>query len=234
LHQANFSEMEQFAASERCDGVLLDLGISSPQIDRAERGFSFQEAGPLDMRMNREDNVTAAQIVNTWSAEDLASLFWRLGEERESRRLARAIERRRKARVFSTTKDLADLIAAEMPRGGRKAHPATRVFQALRMEVNRELESLQKGLTAAWAVLKSTGRLTVITFHSLEDRMVKEFGRKLARDYEVSGEVDVPELRRPREPQARWVSRKAIVPSDEELEANPRARSAQLRVLEKL
>ena len=234
LHQANFEEMEKFTPANSCDAVLLDLGVSSPQLDRAERGFSFQHEGPLDMRMDQNQGVTAAEIVNSWPGDDLARIFWELGEERQSRRLARGIEKRRMVRRFTTTRDLADFIEAEMPRRGQRTHPATRVFQALRMAVNRELESLDNGLNAAWNVLQPGGRLCVITFHSLEDRKVKEFGRGLSRDYDFPGQVDVPELRIPRAPRAEWISRKAIVPSEEELLTNPRARSAQLRVLVKL
>lgn len=234
LHQANFEEMERFTPTKSCDAVLLDLGVSSPQLDLAERGFSFQQEGPLDMRMDQDGGLTAAEIVNTWPAEDLARIFWELGEERHSRRLARAIEKRRMVRKFETTRELADLIETEIPRRGQRTHPATRVFQALRMAVNHELESLDRGLAAAWAVLKEGGRLCVITFHSLEDRKVKEFGRELCREYDFPGEVDVPELRVPRAAKARWISRKAIIPSEQEVLENPRARSAQLRVLAKL
>lgn len=234
LHQANFEMMGQFAKSGSCDGVLLDLGVSSPQLDWPERGFSFSAAGPLDMRMDQRGGVTAAGIVNTWGTEELARIFWEYGGEKQSRRVARAIERARMARKFETTKDLADVIEAEIPRRGQRTHPATKVFQALRIAVNRELEALEKGLRAAWSVLKPGGRLCVITFHSLEDRMVKDFGRNLCRDYDVPGGVDVPELRKPRPPRARWLSKKAIVPAAKEERANPRARSAQLRALEKL
>lgn len=233
LHRANFAAMRDFTRPGTCDGVLLDLGVSSPQLDRAERGFSFQQDGPLDMRMDRRQPGTAADLVNTWTAEALANCFWELGGERESRRVARAIEAERRARPFQTTMQLASVIERVLPRRGR-THPATKVFQALRMAVNRELEVLRAGLSAAWSCLKRQGRLAVITFHSLEDRMVKEFGRGLSRDYDFTGEVDIPALRVPRPAQARWISRKAIVPGDEELAENPRARSAQLRVLEKL
>ena len=234
LHQANFATLDQFASDGSCDGVLLDLGVSSPQLDRGERGFSFQREGPLDMRMDRRDPVSAAEIVNGWPEEDLANLFWELGEERASRRIARAIVKRRAVKAFQTTKDLAGAVAAEAPRGAQKIHPATRVFQALRMEVNRELEALESGLESAWRVLKPGGRLAVITFHSLEDRIVKEFGRALERDYTVEGEVDVPALRQPKLPEAKRVFRKAVQPSEGELRENPRSRSARLRVLEKL
>jgi 16S rRNA (cytosine1402-N4)-methyltransferase len=233
-HHANFSEMDRFVPLASCDGVLLDLGVSSPQLDVAERGFSFQNSGPLDMRMDRREPTTAGEIVNTWPADELANLFWELGGERESRRLARAIEKRRAVQAFTTTKDLADFIASQMPRGKQKTHPATRVFQALRIAVNQELESLRAGLDAAWRILKPGGKLAVITFHSLEDRIVKNFGRAKERNYDFKGEVDLPEFRVSREPQARWISRKAIQPSDLETKANPRSRSAQLRVLQKL
>jgi 16S rRNA (cytosine1402-N4)-methyltransferase len=234
LHRANFAEMEQWAAPGTCDGVLLDLGVSSPQLDQAERGFSFQNEGPLDMRMDNRDPVTAADIVNTWPEDDLANLFYRLGDERASRKIARMIVTRRAVKSFNTTKDLADAISAEIGRAYQRTHPATRVFQSLRMEVNRELESLQAGLESAMRVLKSGGRLAVITFHSLEDRAVKDFGRALERDYFVEGPVDLPELRQPKQPEAKWLSRKAILPEEQEINENPRARSAQLRVLEKL
>jgi 16S rRNA (cytosine1402-N4)-methyltransferase len=233
LHRANFVEIENFAEPESCDGVLLDLGVSSPQLDWAERGFSFQKEGPLDMRMDRRDPVTAAAIVNTWPEEELANLFWELGEEKASRRIASALINRRVVRSFETTTDLANFISSVAGRTG-KIHPATRVFQALRMEVNRELDAIADGLAAAWKVLRPGGRLAVITFHSLEDRTVKDFGRALERDYEIEGEVDVPELRRPKAPEARWVTRKPMAPGETEIRENPRARSAKLRVLEKL
>lgn len=234
LHRSNFANLDSFVATGACDAVLLDLGVSSPQLDHASRGFSFQREGPLDMRMDQREPVTAAEIVNTWPEEDLANLFWELGEERASRRIARLITKRRVVRNFETTIDLAEVIAAHMGRGKQKIHPATRVFQALRMEVNRELEALEEGLESAWHALKPGGRLAVITFHSLEDRVVKEFGRALERDYVVSGEVDIPELRTPKIPEALLVTKKPIAPSDLEVKRNPRSRSAKLRVIEKL
>ena len=234
LHRANYVEMENFVAAGSCDGVLLDLGVSSPQLDRGERGFSFRSGGPLDMRMDDRDTVTAADIVNNWPEEELATLFWELGEEKASRRIANALIKRRAVRPFTTTIDFAEAVAAATGRAHQKIHPATRVFQALRMEVNRELDALEDGLGAAWRVLKTGGRLAVITFHSLEDRMVKDFGRTLARDYTFDGPVDLPELRRPKTAEARLVTRKPITPGETELAENPRARSAKLRVLEKL
>jgi 16S rRNA (cytosine1402-N4)-methyltransferase len=234
LRHGNFEEMAGWVPAASCDGVLMDLGVSSPQIDRVERGFSFMRDGPLDMRMDRRQALTAAQLVNEASAAELARWFWELGDERESRRIARAIERERATRRIATTGELAALIERVAPRRGQKSHPATRVFMALRMVVNDELGFLERGLSAALGVLKPGGRLAVITFHSVEDRFVKNFGRETARDYCVPGTVDVPELRRSRSPLARWVSRKAILPREPELAANPRARSAQLRVLERL
>jgi 16S rRNA (cytosine1402-N4)-methyltransferase len=232
LHRANFANLDAHAAPESCDAVLLDLGVSSPQLDWAERGFSFQREGPLDMRMDQREPVTAADIVNTWPEEELANLFWELGEERASRRIASLIAKRRVVRKFETTTDLAELIAKNLGRG--KIHPATKVFQALRMEVNREIDALEAGLEAGWQVLKPGGRLAVITFHSLEDRVVKDFGRVLERDYFVEGEVDRPEFRQPKTPEAKLITRKPITSAEDELARNPRARSAKLRVIEKL
>ncbi len=215
------------------DGVLLDLGVSSPQLDSAERGFSFQQDGPLDMRMDTRQGLSAADLVNRLSVDELTKLFRELGDEPQARRFARAIEQERRRELFRTTAQLAGLIERLAPRHGRKTHPATRVFQALRIAVNDELSSLDRGLAGALKILKPGGRLAVITFHSLEDRRVKEFGRARARDYTFPGEVDVPELRQPRTPELKWVQRKAITPGAAELEINPRSRSAQLRIMEK-
>ena len=234
LRRGNFAELADWLEAGSGDGVLLDLGVSSPQLDWAERGFSFQQDGPLDMRMDRRQALTAAQLVNEAGAEELMRLFRDLGEEPEARRLARAIESERRLRRFETTRQLAELIERISPRRGKRAHPATRVFQALRMAVNDEIGSLRRGLEAAMKILKRGGRLTVITFHSIEDRVVKEFGRERSRDYVVKGESDVPELREPAAPELKWVSRRAVQPSPDEIAANPRARSAQLRVMEKI
>ena len=233
LRRGNFGDLAEWVPGNSCDGVLLDLGVSSPQLDTAERGFSFQQEGPLDMRMDDRQPLTAADLVNEENAEDLAKIFWEYGDERDSRRFAKAIVHDRALRKFETTKQLADLIERLAPRHGKKAHPATKVFQALRIAVNDEIGSLHRGLEAAVKILKPGGRLAVITFHSLEDRVVKEFGREKTRDYTFSGEVDVPELRTSRVPELKWVSRKAILPGEAEVKENPRARSAQLRVLEK-
>jgi 16S rRNA (cytosine1402-N4)-methyltransferase len=234
LRQANYADMAEWVAPDSCDGVLLDLGVSSPQLDEAERGFSFQVDAALDMRMDQSQGPTAADLLAQLSAEELARIFWEYGGETESRRLARAMVHDRESRPFERTRQLASLIERISPRAGRKSHPATKVFQALRIAVNDELGSLSRGLESAVKVLKPGGRLVVISFHSVEDRMVKEFGRRLSRDYEAAAGVDAPELRRPRPPRLKLVRRKAIVPGEAELRENPRARSAQARVFEKL
>ncbi len=233
LRRGNYADLSEWIPAGSCDGCLLDLGVSSPQLDEAERGFSFQNDGPLDMRMDTRQPVTAATLLNAESAEEIAKIFWEYGDERESRRFARAIVHDRELRPFTTTRQLAELIERLSPRGGRKAHPATRVFQALRIAVNNEIGSLNRGLDGALKLLKPGGRLAVITFHSLEDRVVKLFGRERARDYTFDGE-DLPELRKPCVPQIKLISRKAIMPSEPESSENPRSRSAQLRVMEKI
>ncbi len=234
LRQANFSELAEWVPPRSCDGVLLDLGVSSPQLDTAVRGFSFQQDGPLDMRMDRRQSLTAAELVKTVSVEELARIFWELGGEPEARRLARVIGRERERRPLATTRQLAEVIERASPRLGRRAHPATRLFLALRSAVNDEIGSLKLGLTGALRILRRGGRLAVITFHSVEDRVVKDFGRARAQDYTFTGGVDVPELREPRAPELRLVTRKPTKPGATELAENPRSRSAQLRVMERL
>ena len=234
LKRGNFAELADWIPPASCDGVLLDLGVSSPQLDRAERGFSFMSEGPLDMRMDQRQHKTAAGVVNRESEHEIARILWEFGDERQSRRFARAIVEQRKVKPFETTKELSEFIERLAPRHGKKTHPATQAFQALRIAVNDELSSLERGLDAAVTILRPGGRLAVITFHSLEDRWVKDFGRKRTQDYTFEGEIDVPELRKPRVPELRWVQRKAIQPSEAEVKINPRARSAQLRVLEKV
>jgi 16S rRNA (cytosine1402-N4)-methyltransferase len=234
IQRRNFAELADWVPPGGCDGVLLDLGVSSPQLDAAGRGFSFQQNGPLDMRMDTRREATAADWVNGKSAEELAEIFWKYGDERDARRLARAIARERERRRFETTTQLAELIERLAPRRGKKTHPATKIFQALRIAVNDEVGSLEAGLAGAVRILKPGGRLAVITFHSLEDRMVKEFGRARARNYTFPGDVDIPELREPRAPELTLVTRKAVKPGAVELRENPRSRSAQLRVMEKV
>ena len=234
LRRGDYADLAEWIEVGSCDGVVLDLGVSSAQLDRAERGFSFLREGPLDMRMDRRQPTTAADLVMNLSADELARIFWEYGGERDSRRLAKGIERERLTRPIRATGELAGLIEKMSPRRGKKTHPATKVFQALRIAVNGEMSSLERGLAGAMKILKPGGRLAVITFHSLEDRMVKEFGRARARDYTFTGGVDVPELRQPRTPELKLVTRKAVSPGAAELAENPRSRSAQLRVLEKI
>ena len=213
------------------DGVLLDLGVSSPQLDEAERGFSFLREGPLDMRMDRSGGETAADLVNGADAERLAEIFRTLGEEPQARRIARAlVVAREKGTRFATTTDLADFVERLVGRHGGH-HPATRVFQALRMAVNDELGELTRALDGGLAILKPGGRFAVITFESLSDRIVKRFfaahiGKM--RALQQGGEAWEGD-----EPKARAVTRKAVVAGAAELELNPRARSAKLRVIER-
>lgn len=213
------------------DGVLLDLGVSSPQLDEAERGFSFLREGPLDMRMDRSGGETAADLVNGANAERLAEIFRTLGEEPQARRIARAlVAAREKGTRFATTTDVADFVERLVGRHGGH-HPATRVFQALRMAVNDELGELTRALDGGLAILKPGGRFAVITFESLSDRIVKRFfaahvGKM--RALQQGGEAWEGD-----EPKARAVTRKAVVAGVAELELNPRARSAKLRVIER-
>jgi 16S rRNA (cytosine1402-N4)-methyltransferase len=234
LRQGNLADLADWVLAGSWDGVLLDLGVSSPQLDSADRGFSFQQDGRLDMRMDQRQSLTAADLVNGLEPEELGKIFWELGGEPQARRFASAIAHDREKQRFERTRQLAELIERLAPRHGKKTHPATRVFQALRIAVNDEIGSLEKGLAGAVRLLKSGGRLVVITFHSLEDRVVKDFGRARARDYTFTGGVDVPELREPRTPELKWVSRKAIKPRAAEVAENPRSRSAQLRVMERI
>jgi 16S rRNA (cytosine1402-N4)-methyltransferase len=212
------------------DAILLDLGVSSMQIDRPERGFSYTADAPLDMRMDPSADVTAAGIVNEAAERDLATIFKRYGEERYARQIARAIVRRRKERPFQRTGDLVETIKSAIPAPARfgDGHPAKRVFQALRIAVNDELGSLETALPAAFSMLRPGGRLAVISFHSLEDRIVKRFMRDLERGCECP--PDFPVCVCGKEPQLRSTSRKAIRPSAQETAANPRASSARLRV----
>ncbi len=233
LHHGTFDQMERWAAPASLDGILLDLGVSSPQLDHAERGFSFLSEGPLDMRMDPSQPTTAQDLVNTLPVEDLHRIFADLGEEPRARRIAQLIVQERLVQPLTSTRQLADLVERAAPRHGARTHPATRVFQALRIHLNDELGQLDRALHAATRLLRPSGRLAVISFHSLEARAVKRFGQARCRDYEFDGEVDIPELRRPKNPDFRWVSRRAITASPAEILDNPRSRSAQLRVLEK-
>ena len=223
--------LEQLAQNGvEADATLLDLGVSSMQIDRPERGFSYTADAPLDMRMDPSADVSAAGIVNEADERDLATIFKRYGEERYARQIAKAIVRRRKEQPFERTSDLVETIKAAIPAPARfgDGHPAKRVFQALRIAVNDELGSLEAALPAAFSMLRPGGRLAVISFHSLEDRLVKRFMRDLERGCECP--PDFPVCGCGNEPQLRSLSRKAIRPSAGERAANPRSSSARLRV----
>ncbi len=214
----------------QADAVLLDLGVSSMQIDRPERGFSYAVDAPLEMRMDPSADVSAAGIVNEADERDLTTIFRRYGEERYAKQIARAIVRRRKDRPFERTGELVETIRASIPAPARfgDGHPAKRVFQALRIAVNDELGSLETALPAAFSMLRPGGRLAAISFHSLEDRIVKRFMRDLEQGCECP--PDFPICVCGKEPQLRSLSRKAIRPSAQELATNPRAGSARLRV----
>ena len=211
------------------DGVVLDLGASSMQFDRPERGFSFLQDGPLDMRFGPSAPTSAADLVNGLDESELADLIFRYGEERDSRKIARAIVR---ARPLHSTRELAAVIQAASPRRGDRIHPATRTFQALRIAVNEELAAVENTLPQAVAALRSGGRLAVISFHSLEDRIVKDFFREQSRD--LVNPPYTPIYKEERKAVIQEIARKPIVPTDEEIETNPRARSAKLRIVEKL
>jgi 16S rRNA (cytosine1402-N4)-methyltransferase len=230
----NFADMKELCRQigvTEVDGVLLDLGVSSPQLDVAERGFSFAKDGPLDMRMDRTQGRSAADLVNEDDEETLANLIYRLGEDRDSRRIARAIVLERQQGRIERTLKLAEIV--ERAKGGRRGpiHPATQTFQALRMAVNTELESLEAGLEAGLSMLREGGRMTVITFHSLEDRPVKEFFKRHTvkrESLQQGGEKLVYD-----EPAVQLLTKKPLTASKQELADNPRSRSAKLRAVEK-
>jgi 16S rRNA (cytosine1402-N4)-methyltransferase len=215
------------------DAVLLDLGISSMQIDRPERGFSYAVDAPLDMRMDTSETLSAREVVNEWDERELASIFRRYGEERFARQIAHAIVRRRAERPFERTADLVETIKAAIPAPRRfgDGHPAKRVFQALRIAVNDELAALERALPAAVSMLRPGGRLAVISFHSLEDRIVKRFFAAQARGCICP--PDLPICACGREPELRLLTRKAVRPSPQEIAENPRSASARLRVAQK-
>lgn len=231
--QARFSELEKTLQEHRVAGVqgmLMDIGVSSPQLDHAHRGFSFGADGPLDMRMNPDEGMSAAEWLNTADEVDIAKVLWMYGEERQSRRIARSIVG---ARPLSTTLELADVVAEVVPRlrSGSRKHPATKTFQAVRMFVNDEIGELDQGLQQAFDALAIGGRLAVISFHSLEDRKVKHVFRQLSQPPKLPRRLPVRDL--DQSVPGRLVGG-AIKPSLAELNANPRARSATLRVIERL
>lgn len=235
IAHGGFAALEQLVPAEWAargiDGILFDLGVSSPQLDSAERGFSFTRDGPLDMRMDPGTGPTAAQWLAQVREAELARVIYELGEERFSRRIARAIVMRREQTPITRTTELAEIVAAAVRTREPGKHPATRTFQAIRMHLNHELEELERGLAASLALLAPLGRLCVISFHSLEDRAVKQFMRRHANvDPVYAGLPDIPARARPK---LRLVG-KAMKPGAAELAANPRARSARLRIAEKL
>ena len=215
------------------DGMIFDLGVSSPQLDEGERGFSYLHDAPLDMRMDRSEGLDAGQVVNTWSYEELRRILYEYGEERYAPQIARAIARRREERPIRTTVELAELIRSAMPAKAlrEKQHPAKRSFQAIRIAVNGELEALEPMLEAAADALRPGGRLAVITFHSLEDRIVKQTLRRLAAGCTCPPEFPVCVCGK--KPKLTAVKRKPVVAGARELAENPRARSAKLRVSER-
>lgn len=233
---ANYSDISAMTGlvDNKVSGILLDLGVSSFQLDNAERGFSYMHDAPMDMRMNEEDSLTAYEVVNNYPEKELARIIREYGEENWSLRIAKFIVEARSEKPIERTGELVEIIKAAIPAKARRTgpHPAKRTFQAIRIEVNAELEHLRKAVEELPNLLESGGRIAIITFHSLEDRIVKtEFERRLnpctcPKEFPVCMCGKVADVRK--------VSKKVIVPSDEELEINPRARSAKLRVLEKI
>src|SRR5690625_1204492 len=226
LVEGRFGEMDRLSGEAAVDGVALDLGVSSPQLDEAERGFSFRTDGPLDMRMGAE-GPTAADVVNEAPEAELADIIWRLGEERRARQVARAIVRARQEAPITRTLQLAEIVRSVVKPSADGIDPATRTFQALRLHVNDELGELERGLAAAERLLAPGGRLAVVSFHSLEDRIVKQFLRERS-SAAPRGSRHAP-LQQLAEPSFELLSRQARRPSEEESRANPRARSARLR-----
>ena len=237
LVHSNFCEIAQVLQDldvSGVDGILLDLGVSSPQLDDAARGFSYMLDAPLDMRMNSEDTLDAYAVVNTWPQEELRRILYTYGEERYAPQIAAAICRRREEKPIETTLQLVDVIRSAMPPAAlrEKQHPAKRSFQAIRIAVNDELGSVEKVMRDAFSVLNPGGRLAVITFHSLEDRIVKIAMAEAAKG--CTCPPSFPVCVCGKKPLVKLISRKPIVASDKELEDNPRSRSAKLRVCEKL
>ena len=233
--QASFADAREILSEigwQRVDGAILDLGVSSHQIDTAERGFSFRSDAALDMRMDRRQSLDAREVVNFYPAEELTRIFRDYGEEPRARRLAQAIVSERRSRPFEKTDDLARLIERIKGRGRREHHPATQVFQALRIAVNGELDHLERFLEAGYELMEPAGRMAIISFHSLEDRMVKTAFRKWSRAC-----LCPPRVLRCQcgwSQKVKLLTKKPVVPSSAEIEINPRARSAKLRAVERI
>lgn len=235
--KANFreltTELNRIGVTE-VDGILYDLGVSSPQLDEAERGFSYHQDAPLDMRMDQDASLSAYQVVNEYSYHELVKIFFRYGEEKFSKQIARLIERRRADKPIETTGELVDLIKDAIPAPARRkgGHPAKRVFQAIRIAVNDELGAIESSLEQAIDLLTIEGRVSVITFHSLEDRIVKTMFKEFSTPKDMP--PGLPMVPEEFQPVLKLVNRKPIIPSDEELHDNNRARSAKLRIAEKV
>jgi len=234
---SNFRRLKDIVAElglDGVDGVLFDLGVSSPQLDEAERGFSFKQDAPLDMRMDSTQTFTAHDLVNTWSLDELTKIFYEYGEEKWSKRVAEFIVRERTNRPIETTGELVDIIKAAIPAAARRegGHPAKRIFQAIRIAVNDELNVFAEAIQQAIDVLNPGGRVAIITFHSLEDRIAKQALQDAAKGC-ICPPV-LPICQCTNKPKVKLVSRKPILPSEEEIAMNPRARSAKLRIAEKL
>ncbi len=237
LVHSNFSEMADVLKAlgiDRVDGILLDLGVSSPQLDEGARGFSYMTQAPLDMRMNCEDSLSAYEVVNTWSYEELKRILYTYGEERYAPQIAAAICRKREDTPITTTLELVEVIRGAMPPMAlrEKQHPAKRSFQAIRIAVNHELDAVEKIMTDAQGLLKPGGRLAIITFHSLEDRIVKQGMNEWAKGCTCPPQLPVCVCGK--KPLVKQISRKPITASEQELADNPRSRSAKLRICEKL
>lgn len=234
--KSNFINMEKHLTElgiKEVDGVIFDLGVSSPQLDEDERGFSFHKNARLDMRMDKENPLDAEKVVNTYSEEDLTRIFIKYGEDKYSKNIAKNIVKKRQEHPIKTTMELAEVIKNSVPeKERRKKHPARQIFQAIRIEVNHELDVIRPALESACRLLKVGGRVEVITFHSLEDRIVKKYFQELTKvDEKVKGLPDIPEEYLPN---FKLVYHKAILPGTEELENNHRSRSAKLRIIERI
>lgn len=231
----NFSNIENYllqSNTPQLDGIIFDLGVSSMQLDLPEKGFSFMREGPLDMRMDPSNSLTAADIINTWSEQDLGRIFRDYGEEKQWRHVARCIVREREKMPINTTLELSEILQRHLSWNKKGIHPGTLVFQALRICVNNELEVVEQAIPIAIEHLAPGGRLAVISFHSLEDRIVKNAMRYAASDKEDTSGIGGIFL--DKTPIVHMITRKPIVPGEEEIEKNPRSRSAKLRVVEKL
>lgn len=237
LVKSNFRHLKEIVDDlglDGVDGVLFDLGVSSPQLDEGERGFSYNADAPLDMRMDQQAPLTAYEIVNEWDEQEIARIIWEYGEEKFSRRIARQIVQRRQHAPVKTTGELVELIKEAIPAAARRTgpHPAKRTFQAIRIAVNDELDAFRDAVIDAIGILRPAGRVSVITFHSLEDRICKQVYQDFAKG--CTCPPAFPICTCGNEAIVKIITRKPILPSEEELEANPRARSAKLRVAEKL